>query len=146
MGFEKVTSGNGQRGGRGALFDAPARFFFAYRSDKRSDSDKQQCASSFYVAKSSIKDLRWIAGDKIDFYFDIDTGRVGARRAAGGCSQVTQNHKSPTAKNWKLHVGRELTSILRDAWSIDASKSVNVFCSVTIDGDMLILERIKVVS
>ena len=138
MAFEKIeTPKSWSR--RPGCSGCPARFFFPAAS-----KHKSWAFATFYVRSESISDLRWILGDRVDFFFDKETKRVGVKRTSGGASMVSSSHKKKQYDSvYKMHCSRTLTELLKKEWGVQAGVSSTVECSISIDGDMLILEKTK---
>jgi len=89
------------------------------------------------------KDLRWQLGDKVCWYVDIDSKQAALKRVPGGSSGATitssgGKRKCKTAV--RIHLAREVSSILRDLWSIDSGANGIASVKASVVDDMLVFE------
>jgi hypothetical protein len=89
------------------------------------------------------KELRWQLGDRVAWYVDADTKQAALKRVPGDSAGaiITSSGGKKKCKNAvRIHLAREVSSILRDLWKVDSKvNGIALVKSIVVD-DMLIFE------
>jgi len=138
MGFERIESGSFRQGGRGNS-KRGSYFFFTDLARECNGSNH----SRLNMDIGEAKDLRWQLGDKVCWYVDIDSKQAALKRVPGGSSGATitsSGAKKKCKTAVRIHLAREVSSILRDLWSIDSKVNGIASVEASVVDDMLVFE------
>jgi hypothetical protein len=89
------------------------------------------------------KELRWQLGDRVCWYVDLDSKQAALKRVPGGSSGaiITSSGGKKKCKNSvRIHLAREVSSILRDLWSVDSEVNGIASVKASVVDDMLVFE------
>jgi hypothetical protein len=127
-------------GGRRYAGNPDVRFFFPCQKDKLKTKKKVGGHAMVYVSHEVAKMLRWISGDKVDFYWDAECQRVGVKRSSTGMAKICSSapgHKNKAQHH--IHVNRQIADRLEEAWGKKSDEGYSVIASHEIIDDMLVL-------
>jgi hypothetical protein len=118
------------------------RFFFP--SDATRPSRKGCKNSILYISHDVAKSLRWILGDRVDFYWDANSKKVGVKRSTSGIAAVCQSKGKGRTGQHHVHVNRQVAETIARAWGGDRSDGYSVIAKHEIVDDMLVLSFEKI--
>lgn len=131
-------------GGKRYAGNPDIRFFFP--SDATRPSRKGSGGNSIlYISHEVIKSLRWIAGDKVDFYWDEGSKKVGVKRSTNGIATICSATEKKSKSQHHVHVNRRIAEAIAEAWGEERDKGYSIIASHEIVDDMLVLSFDKIV-
>jgi len=138
MAFERIDSGAFRQGGRGNS-KRGSYFFFTDLARESKGSNHSRLNMDLLEAK----ELRWQLGDRVCWYVDLDSKQAALKRVPGGSSGaiITSSGGKKKCKNSvRIHLAREVSSILRDLWSVDSEVNGIASVKASVVDDMLVFE------
>jgi hypothetical protein len=138
MAFERIDSGSFRQVGKGNS-KRGSYFFFTDLARESKGSNHSRLNMDLQEAK----ELRWQLGDRVAWYVDIDSKQVALRRVPGDSSGaiITSSGGKKKCRNAaRIHLAREVSSILRDLWSVDSKVNGIALVKSSVVDDMLVFE------
>lgn len=129
-------------GGKRHPGNPAVRFYFP--SDATRPSRKNCKNSIVYINHEVVKSLRWIVGDRVDFYWDATSKKVGMKRSSNGLAAVCSAKQKGRTGQHHVHVNRQIAGTIAKAWGGDRSDGYSVIVTHEIVDDMLVLSFDKI--
>jgi len=138
MAFERIDSGSFRQSGRGNA-KRGSYFFFTDLARESKGSNH----SRLNMDLEEAKELRWQLGDRVCWYVDIDNKQAALKRVPGGSTgaMITSSGGKKKCKTAaRIYLAREVSSILRDLWSIDSKVNGIACVKASVVDDMLVFD------